>query len=67
MQDMIIDCVSIAVVSYAISVSVAKAFAKKNNYKVDANQVSVNVPLLVRPKFIVNLKNWKIVMYTFST
>lgn len=38
MQDMIIDCVSIAVVSYAISVSVAKAFAKKNNYKVDANQ-----------------------------
>ena len=36
---MVVDCLSIAIVSYAISVSVAKAFAKKNKYEIDANQV----------------------------
>ncbi len=37
--DVITNAVSIAIVSYAINVSMSKIFAKKHNYEIDANQV----------------------------
>jgi len=36
---MLVDSITIALVSYAISVSIAKAFAKKNGDELDVNQV----------------------------
>ena len=43
MSEVLVDGIVIAVVSFAINVSLAKAFAKKNNYTIDANQVSTDV------------------------
>ena len=39
MSGMIGDAFSIAIVVFSISVSMAKIFAKRHNYKIDANQV----------------------------
>lgn len=39
LDNVLLDSIVIGIVAYAINVSVAKAFAKKNNYKIDPNQV----------------------------
>ena len=38
-RQILVDSLTIALVSYAISVSVAKAFAKKHGDKIEVNQV----------------------------
>ena len=38
-REMLVDSLTIALVSYAISVSIAKAFAKKHGDELDVNQV----------------------------
>ncbi|ODM98762.1 Prestin [Orchesella cincta] len=38
LPDVAVDCAMIAFVSYAISISMAKIFAKRHHYKVDADQ-----------------------------
>lgn len=38
--ELIPSAITIAIVSFAVSVSMAKIFAKKHNYEIDANQVS---------------------------
>ncbi len=40
--DVAVSALSIAVVTYAINISMAKIFAKKHNYEIDANQVCFN-------------------------
>ena len=37
--DVVSDAISIAIVSFAITVSIGKLFAKKHGYKISANQV----------------------------
>ena len=39
LDNVLLDSIIIGIVAFAINVSVAKAFAKKNNYKIDPNQV----------------------------
>ena len=39
LDNVLLDSIIIGIVAYAVNVSVAKAFAKKNNYKIDPNQV----------------------------
>ena len=41
-REILVDALTIALVSYAISVSVAKAFAKKHGDKIEVNQVYYN-------------------------
>ena len=38
-KDLISQSLVIAVVAFAVNVSLVKSFAKKNNYEVDPNQV----------------------------
>lgn len=46
------NAITIAVVAFAISVSMSKIFAKKHNYEIDADQVCLgNVLSLVQPNF----------------
>ena len=45
------DAVVIAIVAFAISVSMAKLFAKRNNYEIDANQVRLAFNLLYNNTF----------------
>lgn len=40
-SDLIGDAISIAIVGFAVSVSLAKIFASKNDYEIDANQVGL--------------------------
>ena len=39
MVELIGDAIAIAIVAFAISISMAEGFANKYNYKIDANQV----------------------------
>ena len=39
MGDVIFDAIPLAVVVFAVSISMAKILAKKHNYEIDANQV----------------------------
>ena len=39
LDNVLLDSIIIGIVAFAVNVSVAKAFAKKNNYKIDPNQV----------------------------
>ena len=39
LDNVLLDSIIIGIVAYAVNVSVAKAFSKKNNYKIDPNQV----------------------------
>lgn len=41
MSDLIGDAIAIAIVAFAISVSMAQVFANKHNYKIDPNQVTI--------------------------
>jgi MFS superfamily sulfate permease-like transporter len=41
LSDVISDAVAIAIVAFAISVSMAKILGKKHDYEVDANQVCI--------------------------
>lgn len=43
--DLIPAAFTIAIVAFAVSVSMAKIFAKKHNYEIDSNQVS-NINLI---------------------
>ena len=42
MGDLISQSFIIAIVAFAINVSLAKSFAKKNNYDIDPNQVCID-------------------------
>ena len=37
------DAIAIAIVGFAVSISMAKIFAKKHKYEIDANQVGINL------------------------
>lgn len=60
-DEMFVGCVTIAIVSYAISVSIAKAFAKKHKQKVDANQVSTPVYAKKSSRYIQLRALWQII------
>ena len=63
MSELISQSLIIAIVAFAINVSLVKSFAKKNNYETDANQVGVfvwicqvlNAMLNARIEFVANL------------
>lgn len=44
------DCIAPAVVTFALSISLAKLFAKRNGYKIDATQVSAELIYFIWPR-----------------
>ena len=47
MVDVIGDAIAVAIVAFAISVSMAQLFAKRHNYECDSNQVRALIALVI--------------------
>ena len=43
LSELIARAVAMAIVGFAISISMAQLFARKHNYQVDANQVNISI------------------------